>query len=89
MITPTSMAMLTMTVMLWILWSDTIRRRRPSKVLYTVRIVLFSVVSVMLILNLVRQPEQFSPSGRVLTIVTSAVGVIGAGYFARRILLRR
>lgn len=89
MMTPTSMAMITMTVMLWILWSDTIRARRPSQILYTMRIGLFLVVSAMLILNLVRYPEQFTSSGRALTIVAALIGVIGAGYFARRLVLRR
>jgi hypothetical protein len=87
--TPTSMAMLTMTVMLWILWSDTIRARRPSQILYTVRIGLFLVVSGMLVLNLVRSPNQFTSSGRMLTIAAAVVGVIGAGYFARRLVLRK
>ena len=38
MMSPGLMAIATMTVMLWILWSDTIRARRPSQILYTVRI---------------------------------------------------
>ena len=88
MITPISMAMLTMTVMLWILWSDTIRARRPSQILYTVRIGVFLVVSAMMILNLVRYSRQFSTSETVITVVAAVVGVVGAGYFARRLMLR-
>jgi hypothetical protein len=89
MMTPVSMAMLTMTVMLWILWSDTIRARRPSQILYTIRIGLFLVVSAMLILNLVRYGAQYSSGARALTIAAAAVGVIGAVYFGRRLVLRR
>lgn len=89
MISPVSMVIATITVMLWIIWSDTIRARRPSQILYTVRIGLFLVVTAMLILNLVRYPHLFSNSARVLTIVAVLIGFGGAAYFARRLVLRR
>ena len=88
MISPGLMAIATMTVMLWILWSDTVRTRRPSQILYTVRIALYLVVAAVLILNLVRYPRIFNGSARVLTIVAAAVGVFGAGYFARKLVRR-
>ena len=89
MISPAAMAIATLTVMLWILWSDTIRARRPSPILYAVRIALYLVVSGMLLLNMVRYPSMFAGSTRVLTGVAVAVGLLGAGYFARRLVLRR
>ncbi len=89
MMTPAGMAIATMTVMLWILWSDTIRARKPTAILYTVRIGLFLVVSGIFILNMIRYPNFFVGSGRVLSIVAIAVGLLGAGYFARRLVLRR
>ena len=88
MMTPTSMAMLTLTVMLWILWSDTIRARRPSQILYTLRIGVFLVVSAMMVLNLVRYGRRFTTSETVITIVAAIVGVVGAGYFARKLMRR-
>lgn len=88
MISPTSMALLTMTVMLWILWSDTIRARRPSQILYTIRIGVFLVVSGMMIVNLVRYSKQFSTAEIAISIVAAIVGVVGAGYFARRLTRR-
>jgi len=87
--TPAAMALATLTVMLWILWSDTIRQRRPSQILYVMRIALFLVVSGLLIVNLVRRPELFRGGDRTLTIAAALVGVIGAGYFARRLVLRK
>lgn len=87
--TPAAMALATLTVMLWTLWSDTIRQRRPSQILYVVRIALFLVVSGLLIVNLVRRPEHFNGSDRFLTIAAAIVGVVGAGYFARRLVLRK
>lgn len=82
------MAIAAITVMLWILWSDTIRPRRPSQIVYTIRIALFLIASGVLILNMVRYPELFSGATRALTIVGVLVGIIGAGYFARRLVRR-
>ena len=89
MISPAGMALMAMTVMLWILWSDTIRARRPSQILYTVRIALFLVVSGILVLNLVRNPEYFAGGARTIAIFAAIVGVAGAAYFARRLVTRR
>ena len=88
MISPGLMAIATMTVMLWILWSDTVRTRRPSQILYTIRIGLYLVVAGVLILNLVRYPQIFNASARVLTIVAAVIGVLGAAYFARKLVRR-
>jgi Zn-dependent membrane protease YugP len=88
MISPGLMAIATMTVMLWILWSDTVRTRRPSQILYTIRIGLYLVVAGVLILNLVRYPQIFNASSRVLTILAALIGILGAGYFARKLVRR-
>lgn len=83
------MAMATITVMLWIMWSDTLRARRPSPILYAVRIALFLIVSGVLVLNMVRRPELFHGGARTLTVAAAVVGVVGAGYFARRLTRRQ
>lgn len=85
MISPSGMAIALITVMLWILWSDTIRSRRPSQILYVVRIALYLVVSAVLILNLVRYPKVFAGAARGLTIAAVVIGLIGAAYFARKL----
>ncbi len=86
---PAAMAIAAMTVMLWIMWSDTIRRRRPSPILYALRIALYLVVTGILILNMVRYPEIYSTGARAFSIVAVLVGLVGAGYFGRRLALRR
>jgi hypothetical protein len=86
---PGSMAIFAITVMLWIMWSDTIRARRPSQILYVVRIALFLVVSAILMLNMFRYPAAIAGGARAITIVAVLVGLTGAGYFARRLVLRR
>jgi hypothetical protein len=83
------MAIASITVMLWIMWSDTIRAKRPSQILYAVRIALFLIVSGVLILNMVRRPDLFHGGARSVTIVAVVVGLLGAGYFARRLMLRK
>lgn len=88
MIPPVGMAIAAMTVMLWILWSDTVRSRRPTPALYALRIALYLVVSGIMVLNMVRDPRQFHGGAQAFTILTIVVGVFGAGYFARRLARR-
>ena len=75
--------------MLWILWSDTLRARRPMPILYALRIALYLIVTGILILNLVRYPDVFAGTTRILVLVAVLVGLLGAGYFARRLVLRK
>ena len=89
MMSPGAMALAAMTVMLWILWSDTIRARRPSQILYTMRIALYLIVSGILVMNMVRRPDYFSGGARTVAILAVLVGIIGAAYFARRLVTRR
>jgi hypothetical protein len=89
MMNPAAMAIIAMTVMLWILWSDTLRKRRQPAILYALRIALFLIVSGILILNLVRYPDVFAGTTRAIVIVAVLIGLAGAGYFARRLVLRR
>lgn len=88
MIPPAAMAIAALTVMLWILWSDTIRGRRPSPILYTVRIALYLIVAGVLLLNRFRYPYLFSPAATVLVVLAALVGVFGALYFGRRLVRR-
>jgi uncharacterized membrane protein YczE len=87
MISPAGMAIAALTVMLWILWSDSIRRR-PNQIIYAVRIALYLIVSGILILNMVRYPNLYAASTRAVTIVTVLVGIGGAVYFARKLVRR-
>jgi hypothetical protein len=88
MLNPTSMALATLTVMLWILWSDTLRARKPAPILYVVRIALFLVASGILILNMVRYPGLFRGGTLGIAIAAVVIGIIGAVYFGRRLVRR-
>ena len=89
MMSPVTMALAAMTVMLWILWSDTVRSRRPTPILYAVRIALYIIVSAILVMNMFRYPEQFSGGARTIVVLTALVGAVGAGYFARKMVRRQ
>jgi hypothetical protein len=88
MIPPTGMAIAALTVMLWILWSDTIRARRSTPILYAVRVALYLIMAAVLVLNRVRYPWLFSSGASALVAFTAAVGVFGAIYFGRRLVRR-
>jgi len=82
------MAIAAITVMLWLVWSDTLRAKRPAPVLYAIRIALFLVVAGIFILNTFRYPHMFAGLSRWLAILAAAVGVAGAVYFGRRLVRR-
>ncbi len=88
MIPPAGFAIAALTVMLWILWSDSVRSRRPTPVLYAVRVLLYLPMAVLLIANRIRYPRMFSTSASVLVVVAALVGVFGALYFGRRMIRR-
>jgi len=86
---PISLAPLAaLTVMLWILWSDSVRPRRPSKFVYLLRVLLFLGVSGVMIWNVIRFPAQFRGGVVVFTWVAVGVGLLGTIYFARKIMAR-
>jgi len=88
MIPPSGMAIAALTVMLWILWSDSIRTRRSGGALYALRVALFLIVSAILVLNRIRYPNLFSTGATVLVALAVLVGLFGAYWFARRLVAR-
>ena len=88
MMTPASMAIAAITVMLWLIWSDNVRPHRPTPILYAIRVALFIIVAGILVLNLFRNPAHFAGGARALAIVAAAIGVLGAWYFARKVARR-
>ena len=88
MVSPSTMAIACLTVMLWLIWSDTVRPHRPTPILYAIRIALFVIVSGVMVVNLVRYPQQFASGVKVLAVAVIAVGALGAYYFARKLARR-
>lgn len=88
MIPPAGMALAALTVMLWILWSDSVRARRGMPVLYALRIALYLIVAAILVLNRLRYPHLFSPAATILVAITVLVALFGSYWFARRLVAR-
>ena len=88
MIPPAGMAIAALTVMLWILWSDSVRTTRSSPILYAMRIALYLIVVGILVLNRVRYPALFSPAATIFVALAVLVGLFGAYWFARRLVAR-
>jgi hypothetical protein len=88
MIPPAGMAIAALTVMLWILWSDSIRARRSTPVLYALRIALYLIVGAILVLNRLRYPQFFSTSATILVALAVTVSLFGAYWFGRRLVAR-
>jgi len=88
MIPPAGMAIAALTVMLWILWSDSIRARRSTPILYALRIALYLIVGAILVLNRLRYPSLFSTAATVLVALAVLVSLFGAYWFGRRLVAR-
>jgi len=86
MIPPAGMAMAAITVMLWILWSDTIRARRGPRIVYALRILSYLAMAGVLVWNAVTRPELFGMGGRALVLAAVVVAISGAIYFGRKLL---
>ena len=80
----TTFPLLAITVMLWILWSDTVRPRRGSRLVYLIRMFLFLAMIAALYYNMFSYPTAFSTGARVLVGIATVVGLAGAIYFLRK-----
>lgn len=79
------MPLAALTVMLWLLWSDSIRRGKQLKVFYFVRMILFGAVSGVVIFNVIKHPDLFGRTGMIMSWVAAVVGVIGVVFFFKKI----
>jgi hypothetical protein len=88
MIHPAAMAIAALTLMLWILWSDSLRSRKPTPILYAIRVVAYLTMATLLVLSRFRYPWLFSATSTALVYVAALIGLGGAIYFGRRIFRR-
>jgi uncharacterized membrane protein YjdF len=84
-----TVALATLTVMLWILWSDSVRPRSGGKALYGVRVVVFLAVAAILVQRAVTSRPSLSNGAIALVAVTTLVAVGGAVYFFRKATARK
>jgi hypothetical protein len=73
-----------LTLMMWIVWSDSVRRRRSAPSMYYFRVVLYIAACGVLGWSLWRDWHRVGLSTTVLTIIAILFGLGGAAYFARQ-----
>jgi hypothetical protein len=88
MMPPAGMAIAAITVMLWILWSDTLRHRRPTIPVYALRITAYLGTSAVLVFNMISYPNYRHGGNAAIMIFAALIGVAGALYFLRRLIQR-
>ncbi len=83
-IPPWGLAIAAITVMLWIIWSDSIRLGRSHPAIYFMRVALYLATAATLIANVVRHPVTFSFGAKAAAVVAALVGLGGAIHFFRK-----
>ena len=78
-----------LTVMLWLLWSDSIRKRASSSLVYALRAGLYLSATAVMLFNLISRPIAFTYGGRTFAIVAVIVGLLGAVVFGRKAMMAR
>ena len=76
-----------LTLMLWLMWSDSIRPRRPHASVYLFRALLFLLAVGAMIFNVFSYPATYTLGGKVLVAFVSLVGIIGTIFFVRKALV--
>jgi hypothetical protein len=85
---PITLPLAAMTLMLWIIWSDSVRPRRPSRVVYGFRIIMFATVVGLMIYNTIVYPRMYGGGIRVLIALATIVAVAGIVYFVQKLRTR-
>lgn len=73
-------------VMMFLIWSDSVRPRRSHPVAYGVRALLFVAGVAILLFNRFRYPHLFPGTATILIVVVMIVGIGGAIHFGRKVL---
>jgi hypothetical protein len=77
-----------MTLMLWILWNDSIRpASRSHTLVYVIRAVIFVGVTVATLHNFIVHYEAYTAAATALVILASIVGVGGSIYLIRKAII--
>ena len=71
-------------ILLWLLWSDSIRQRAMPRVWFFFRATLYLAVGAVMAWNGWRYGATFTTMNWVLIGVAIAVAIVGAAYFVRR-----
>ena len=75
-----------LTVMMFLIWSDSIRPRRAHPISYLIRAALFAGASGVLVFNRLRYPHLYEPAASLFIIIAVLFGIFGTVHFVRRAL---
>ena len=86
-ISPTTFAVAALTLMLWLMWSDSVRPRKPHAAMYLFRALLFLLAIGVMIYNAFAYPRIYTTGARMLVAFVSIVGIVGIVFFVRKALV--
>lgn len=73
-----------LTVMMFLIWSDSIRHRKAHPIAYFVRAALFVGAAGILVYNRLRFPHLYDAAATLFIAVAFVFGVFGAVFFVRK-----
>lgn len=73
-----------LTVMMFLIWSDSVRPRRSHPIAYFVRAALFIGAAGILVFNRVRFPHLYETGATLFIVVAVVFGILGAIFFVRK-----
>lgn len=85
---PIALPLAAIVVMLWLIWSDSLRRRRLAPLFYIARAFLFLIAGGVLLYNVINYPAAYPGETRLLAYSAVLVSVVGIAYFVRRATTR-
>jgi hypothetical protein len=83
-VSPLALALAALAIMLWIIWSDSVRLGRSHAAIYWMRVVLYLAASAALVLNMTRHIVRFTTASEVVTVVAALAALGGAIHFLRK-----
>jgi hypothetical protein len=83
-VSPLAFAVAALVIMLWIVWSDSVRLGRSHPAIYWMRVVLYLAAAGALVLNMTRHLSLFTPMVEVVTVLAALGGLGGAIHFLRK-----
>ncbi|MCA1734369.1 MAG: hypothetical protein LC732_12310 [Acidobacteria bacterium] len=78
-----------MTLMLWLLWSESLRARAKHPAWHLSRVTLYLAMAAVMVFNGWRYRWAFTTFNFVLLALAALVGLVGAGYFLRKAFPRK
>lgn len=75
-----------LTVMMFLIWSDSIRPRGAHPIAYGARALLFVGATAILLYNRIRFPHLYTGAATLFIAIAVLVGIGGAIYFGRKLM---